>query len=391
MRISENKTTILFLSWRDIKAPKMGGAEIFTHEMLKRINKENLEIIHFSPEFPGCEKSEIIDNILYLRKGNILSVIKEAKKFYKKHSKEIDYVVDQCNTHRFFTSFWVPSEKRIFFIHQLTREIWFYHSSFPMNILGYLGESFMLRLNKNDKALTVSESTKEDLIHTGFRPEKICVLPEGLNFSPWDERDFKEKEETPTFIYVGRFAKYKGIDDSIAALAEVKKEKPKARLWIVGKTNEEYRDKELNPLCEKLGLSWGKKGENCDVTYMGFVSEEEKLSLMSRAQALVFPSRREGWGLTISEAAAVGTPSIVYNAPGTRDAVFSGEAGYITGENSVPALAETMLMTLNNSDEYKKIQCAAHIKARSLHWNRTARAFDLYMDHLIHNEEVLYV
>ena len=94
----ENKLTILALSWRDIKAPKSGGAEVHTHEMLSRADKSKYEIIHFSPRIGDAPKKEIIDGVTYLRSGNIITVIFEAMKYYKRHRNQIDFVIDQCNT-----------------------------------------------------------------------------------------------------------------------------------------------------------------------------------------------------------------------------------------------------------------------------------------------------
>ena len=51
-----NKKNLLFLSWRDIEAPKKGGAEVFTHEMLSRRDQELSKVVHFSPFFEGAKK-----------------------------------------------------------------------------------------------------------------------------------------------------------------------------------------------------------------------------------------------------------------------------------------------------------------------------------------------
>ena len=114
---NSDKITILFLSWRDIKAPKHGGAEIYTHEMLKRIDLNKYRIIHFSPEFEEGASEEFVDGIEYIRSGNAFSVIWKARQFYRRNKEHINFVVDQCNTHRFFSKLWVPHRKRIFFIH----------------------------------------------------------------------------------------------------------------------------------------------------------------------------------------------------------------------------------------------------------------------------------
>jgi len=370
------KTTILFLSWRDIKAPKKGGAEIYTHEMMKRSDLSRFRIIHFSPAFEDCKKEEEIDGILYLRRGGLISVIKEARKFYTENKEDIDFVVDQCNTHRFFTPLWVEREKRIFFIHQLTKEIWFRHMPFPFNLAGYLTESPFLKLSRNDNTITVSDSTKNDLLKLGFKKEKVQIVPEGIDFRHWDEEEFLPKETEPTFIFVGRYAKYKGIDATLEAFGMLKKEYPDARLLVLGKKNEEYLKKRLIPICNKHSLIY-KDGQ--DVDFKGFVTDKEKLEYMSRSHCLVFPSMREGWGLIITEAAAVGTPSIVFDSAGTRDAVNQGEAGYLCEKNNTKAILARMREVIDNNETYTDTRKKAYDFSKGFHWDNTGKVFNEFI------------
>lgn len=377
-----NKKTLLFLSWRDIKCPKMGGAEIFTHEMLARLDSDKYRIIHFSPFFENALPYEYVDNILYIRKGNLLSVIIEAKKYYKKNSKNIDFVVDQCNTHRFFTPLWVEASKRIFFIHQLTREIWYFNSKFPMSTLGYITETPLLKLSKNDQTITVSNSTKNDLLKIGFNKNKLHILPEGIEFNHWTPDKFLPKENVPTFCYVGRFSNYKGIDATIKAFGLLKKSQPDAKLWIIGKKNDDYIETVLAPLCEKENISYGSICENKDITFYGFVDNDKKLELMSKSHALIFPSKREGWGLIVTEAAAVGTPSIVYNSPGIVDAVDFGHAGYMCKQNTPEAIYELMKKVIDDKKEYETMKNNAYKFALKFHWDNTSKAFDDFISNL---------
>lgn len=377
------KTTLLFLSWRDIKSNNKGGAEVYTHEMLKRINFDKYRIIHFSPSFNGAEENENIENINYIRSGSLLSVISDARKYYIMNRENIDFVVDQCNTHRFFTKFWVESKKRIFFIHQLTREIWFMNAKFPINIIGYITETPFLKLSKNDYTMTVSESTKRDLINVGFDINKVRIIPEGIEFTHWKKNEFKRKEVVPTFIYVGRFVNYKGIDACVLAFAKIKKEYPETKLYIVGKKNEKYIEENLLPIFQRENISYEGNEENSDVTLFGFVSEEKKLELMSRSHALIFPSQREGWGLIVTEAAAVGTPSIVYNSPGIVDAVDYGNAGYLCSENSVENIYIKMKRVIEDKKEYEEYVCKAYEYSLKFHWDETAKSFDKFIDDII--------
>lgn len=375
-----HRKKILFLSWRDIKAPKKGGAEIFTHEMIKRLDKEKYEIIHFSPEYDGGESEEVIDGIKYIREGGNLGVILKAKQYYSQNKEAIDYVVDQCNTHRFFTKFWVEKEKRIFFIHQLTREIWDMNTSFPVNVIGRTTETPFLRLSKDDSTITVSESTRNDLVDIGFDPDKITILPEGIDFIPWNPNEFKLKEEDPTFIYVGRYSNYKGIDKVVEAYCKVKKDYPKAKLWVVGKKKEDYIDEVLNPIVERYEKE--NIGVSSDITYWGFVSEEKKLELMSRAHCLLFPSLREGWGLIITEAAAVGTPSIGFDSAGIRDALKKGEAGYLCKDNTIEELVYHMKSVVEDEDKYSQMRKAAYEYSLNFHWENTMTEFTKFIDGL---------
>lgn len=375
----DDRLTILFLSWRDIKHTKKGGAEVFTHGMLKLTNHENFRIIHFGPSVAGNPEVEELDKITYLRKGNEISVIYYAWLYYLANRKNIDFVVDQCNTHHFFTPLWVKQKKRIFFIHQFTREIWKINiNSRLISFLGTILETPLIALSKNDYAITVSNSTRQELLDIGFKENKVYILPEGIEFVHWDEEQFLPKEDKPTFIYVGRYAKYKGIDDVVNAFTLLKVRYPEAKLWIVGKRNEEYIKEVLVPIIEENNLSYGSENDK-DVVFWGFVTEEKKLELMSRSHALIFPSQREGWGLIVTEAAAVGTPSIVYNSPGIIDAVDGGAAGYLCSKNNAYGIFEYMREVIENLEEYKSIRDKAYRFSKNFHWKHTAEAFESFM------------
>lgn len=387
-----DKVTILALSWRDIKAPKAGGAEVHTHEMLKRADKEKYRIYHFSPMNKNLLSEEEIDGVTYYREGNIFSVIFAAFVFYKKNKKNIDFVIDQCNTHRFFTPFWVEKKKRIFYIHQLTKEIWDYSAEFPLSKIGKVLEEWMLGLNRKDAVLTVSESTKQELVERGYQENRIKIIHNGISFEPWTVDEWKIKEKNPTFVYAGRYSPYKGIDVAICSFIRIKKEVPNAQFWILGKKNEEYVKKSILPICEENDLRWidinrndaGKEIEDLegDIISWGYVSEEKKLELLSRAWALIFPSIREGWGIPITEAGSVGTPSIAYNSPGIREAVNYGAAGYLCKENKEDDLVYNMNRVICDLDEYTEKQLQAYNFSTQFVWDEVGAEFNIFIESL---------
>lgn len=379
------KKVILALSWRDIKAPKKGGAEVHTHEMLKGLDKSKYEVYHFSPMFEGAEKKEEIDGITYIRKGNPISVIWHARMYYLRHAKNIDHVIDQCNTHRFFTKFWVPRKKRIFYIHQLTREIWDINAKFPINVIGRTLETPMLKLNNKDYTITVSNSTKEDLVNVGFDKDKIFIIPNGVSKKLYEYRETKYKPyvKKNDFIYVGRYSKYKGIDVCVKALASVKKKYKDARLFICGKKDDEFINEVLQPLCDELSLSlydyatYGDENvKTADVIMFGFTSESKKYNLMNKSRALLFPSLREGWGIIVTEAGYLNTPSIVYDSPGVRDAVNLGNAGYLCKKNNVDNISELMIRSIEDKEEYKQMSENALKYAMNFNWDNNGAILD---------------
>lgn len=383
------KTVLLALSWRDIKSPKAGGAEVHTYEMLSRLDKEKYKVYHFSMQPEGMAEWEEIGGITYIRHGNPLTVILSARKFYRRNKSNIDFVIDQCNTHRFFTSLWVERGKRIFYIHQLTKEIWDYSARPPLSTIGKLTEEWMLRLNRRDAVITVSASTKQELIDRGYQADRIKIIYNGVSFEPWKREQWREKEPAPTFIYAGRYSPYKGIDVAVLAFARLKKKYPEAKLWIIGKKDSAYADKKILPICSKHHLTWvdipeGEETANTvqgegDIFSWGFVSETMKLELLSRAWALLFPSIREGWGIPITEAGCVGTPSIIFDSQGIKEAVNGGSAGYVCKENSVDGLLEQMMTVVIDKAMYNDMRDKAYQYSSQFLWDKAGQELEQYL------------
>ena len=389
MQTDKKKKIILSLSWRDIRSPKAGGAEVYTHEFLKAVDKRRFSVIHISFEWEGCKKKELIDGVNYYRKGEYFSTILFARSLYQKNKEKIALVIDQCNTFRFFSSFWVDKKKRLFLIHQLTREIWFVQKRGILALVGYLTETPLLMMNRNDYTVTVSESTRRDLLRIGYRSERIKIIKNGLPEEIY-ETPMPGKDQITTFIYVGRYARYKGIDDVVEAFGKYRKSGRDARLWLVGKTDDEYVKKKIAPILEKYSLSsrrqeneaFSKDVEDVDVTIWGYVEEKKKFDLMQRAHALLCPSCREGWGIIISEAGYLGTPSIVYDSPGLRDAVNYGKAGFITKKKDANSLCKTMMESVDDLERYQLLSDAARLYAEDLRWKTNAGIIRQLLDEM---------
>ena len=297
---------ILIFNWRDIKNPEAGGAEVFTHENAKRWVKNGNEVTLFTSEFKGCDNKEVIDGVRIIRAGTKYSVYRKAKGYYKRYfSKEgFDVVIDEINTRPFLTPKFVnKGEKIIALIHQLAREYWWYETPFPIDFMGYYFlENKWLRNYGDIPTVTVSESTKRDLLDLGFK--NVMVVPEGLNFKPPDNAN--KKEENPVVIYVGRLKRAKRPDHAIKAFEMVKKSID-CQLILAGGTAAD------DPESEQVLGEVTKRAEGDSDIHVLLVPPERDIeinALQRAATVIIQKSLKEGFGLTISEALWKGKPVV---------------------------------------------------------------------------------
>ncbi|MDO8621173.1 MAG: glycosyltransferase family 4 protein [Candidatus Levybacteria bacterium] len=363
---------ILIFNWRDIKNPSSGGAEILTHELAKRWVKWGHHVTLFASLFEGGFSKENVDGVEIIRKGNpdarhlFNSVHFLAYREYEKNFKgKFDIVIDEVHGLPFFTP-WYVKEKKIVLICEVADDIWIKMFGGFFGYIGRITEIFYLRLvYKKIHFITISNSTKIDLVKNGVDRKNIKVLPMGIN-RPKNVKVLK-KENNPTIIFVGRLAKTKGVEDALLALSKLKRWNNDVKLWIVGRGNSEY-EQHLRDMVKKLSL------ENA-VTFFGFVVENKKFELMSRAHALISPSFKEGFGLTIPEAGMVGTPAVVYNSPGLSEVVINHKTGLVCNKNTTEELFRNLVKLFENKKQYRTLRDGAIEQSRQYDWQKTANYF----------------
>ena len=169
-----------------------------------------------------------------LGQADDLQFIVKRKQFYSKRFRKerFDVIIDEINTQPFFApKFAKNGEKVIALIHQLAREFWFYETPFPVSYVGYhFLENRWLKQYVDVPTVTVSESTRKDLLDLGFK--HVSVVPEGLNFEPLNV--LPEKDSKPIVVFSGRLKRAKRPDHAIKAFAIVKEKIPNAELWVFG-------------------------------------------------------------------------------------------------------------------------------------------------------------
>jgi glycosyltransferase involved in cell wall biosynthesis len=342
--------------------PEMGGAEVFTREVAKRLVKNGHEVTLFTSKFNGCKSEEVDDEVKIIRDGGRYLVYWKAKEHYRKRfSREgYDAIIDEINTRPFLTpKFANNGEKIAALIHQLAREYWFYETPFPISYIGYhILENRWLKNYVNIPTVTVSESTRRDLLDLGFK--NVSIVPEGLNFTPLSE--IPEKEEHPVIAYAGRLKRAKRPDHAIKAFKIVKEKLPSSELWIIGE-GPYRRDLE------------GMAGDG--VKFFGRLPNEERRKLLARAWILVNPSVREGFGLNVLEANALGTPCIAYDVAGLRDSIIDGKTGLLVKEDgNIEKLAEAIMRVLEDEALRRTLSVNALEYSRNFSWDKTAQEFE---------------
>jgi len=353
---------ILWFNWRDIKNPEAGGAEVYTHEIARRLVKKGHSVTLFTAKFKGCKSTESVDGVEIVRDGGKYSVYKKAKRFYSEFGHEFDVIVDEINTRPFLTPKFVNG-KIIALIHQLAREFWFYETKFPINIVGYyLLEHRWLKNYVEIPTITVSNSTKEDLEKMGFR--RVFVVNNGLNVEPVES--VPEKAENPTVVFVGRMKKAKKPQDVVKAFKIIREEVRDAELWMIG---DGYLRKKLESNCR-------------NVKFFGYVDRKMRDELVKRAWVIAVPGVREGWGQVVTDANALGTPAVGYNIPGLRDSIKHGYNGFLVEANP-EALAGAILEVLSDDGLRRRLSENSVRWAKQFSWDRSAEMFEKIIDSIL--------
>lgn len=360
---------ILILSWRGPGHPNAGGAEVSTHEHAKGWVKAGHKVTLFTSYYRGAKKEEIVDGITVIRQGRQFVEVQWLAfwwYFFKTHPK-FNLVVDQFHGIPFFTPLYVKG-KKLAFIHEVTKEVW--HSnpwSWPFNlgpgILGPVIEPLIFQFfYKKIPFMTVSASTKDDLMEWGIPKKNINVINNGIEVP---KMPFPKKITKKTISYLGALAKDKGIEDAIEVFSLLqRKYKDSLQFWIIGKADSTYL-RFLKGKIKNLGLT--------NIRFWGFVSEKNKFKLLAKSYILLNPSIREGWGLVVIEAARVGTPTIAYNVPGLRDSILDGKTGLLSEKNTKESLTMEVIKLLENEKEYSNISRNAVRWSKNFSWNEAVK------------------
>ncbi|MFC1554960.1 glycosyltransferase family 4 protein [candidate division KSB1 bacterium] len=354
---------ILFLNWQDIKHPLGGGAEVYDHEILKRIVNKGHKVTHLSCGHPTLAKDEIIDGIRTVRTGNRALFNYYAPFTYRRLRSEekFDIAIDAINKVPILSPLYIRNIPVAGLVHHLFKKAIFKEAPLPVALYVNSFERMIKYVYRKSPFIVISPSTKDDVIKSGIGEDKISIVDCSVDLDLYRTTD-KPKGDAPLIGYLGRIKKYKSVDHLIKAFEIVKKTVTDSKLIIVGDGDN------LDDLKE---LTASLKLED-SVEFTGFVSEEEKVSILQKCHVVVNPSVKEGWGLTVIEANACGTTTIAADVPGLRDSVKDGETGLLYPYGDIEKCAGHIINVLKDNDFRNKLTVNAVEWSKQFSWDSAA-------------------
>jgi glycosyltransferase involved in cell wall biosynthesis len=363
---------ILWFSWKDITHPIAGGAEDVTHNLLSDLVKDGHEVVLLTSGYTGSEVSSLINGYRVCRVGGRWSVYFRAwRLFKKKFSDWPDLVIDECNTIPFFTRFYVR-QKRVMVFYQLCREIWLYQIFWPLSWIGFFMEPVYLFFLRNEKVITISESSKCDLIKYGFRRDNIEIMRLGIPICRINDVNDVKKYSRLTLLSLGALRPMKRTLDIVQAFEISKCNLPELRLILAGDTAGDYGRAVLDYIA--------RSEYSADIECLGRVSKDKKIELMQRSHLMAVTSVKEGWGLIVTEANSQGTPAVGYDVDGLRDSIHDNVTGMLAHENSPAGLAKIIVEVLSNVESLRLISRASWSMSADNTYENAYNDFVEYID-----------
>ncbi|WP_433551944.1 glycosyltransferase family 4 protein [Micromonospora zamorensis] len=325
---------VLFLNWRDTTNPEGGGSEVY----LERIAAELVAMGHRATLLCAAHDNAgpaetTTEGVRVLRRGGRHTVYARvaltclAGRFGlgplgRRGFGRPDLVVDVCNGVPFFAPLYA-GRPVIALVHHVHREQWPVVFGPLVSRLGWWIESWLaVRLYRRCRYVTVSEASRTELAALGVAAERIDVVPNG---TPPVIGAPLPRTPHPSLLVLGRLVPHKRVEIALRTVAELVGELPDLELVVAGQG---WWEQPLRELSDSLGIA-------DRVRFTGFISEEEKHALLSSAWVALTPSIKEGWGLTIVEAASHGTPTVAFRyAGGVAEAMVDTETGLLVDDEA---------------------------------------------------------
>lgn len=364
---------VLLLNWRDTRNPEGGGSEVYVERVAAELVAAGHRATVLCAAHDAAPAEEVTaSGVRILRRGGRRSVYLRAAATYLAGKVGLgplahgrfgrpDVVVDVCNGLPFLTPLYVRRRK-IALVHHVHREQWPVVLPGLQGRIGWWIESTLApRLYRDCRYVTVSEATRRELAELGVDPARITVIHNG---TPEVTAGPAPRDRTPSLIVLGRLVPHKQVEIALHSVAALSAQLPDLRLVVAGQG---WWESHLRDLAAELGIA-------DRVRFTGFVTESEKHDLLSASWLQLMPSLKEGWGLTIVEAGARGTPTVAFRgAGGVAEALVDGETGLLATDQD--DFTEKVRALLLNEGRRRAMGEAAREHAASFTWAASGARF----------------
>lgn len=355
------RVRFLMLNWRDPRNPLAGGAERVSLAYMLGLIERGHEVAWFTNKFSGGAHKETIEGIQVVREGGKFTSWRAARKWCA-IQEPFNLVIDQHHGIPWYAPWWCKTHC-VAYIHEVLGPIWNAFYPWPLSAIGKWQERLTHQKYRDVPFWTASAFTRDQLKESGVK--SVTNIPYGVETRVLGTLPGKELGEPLRLIVVSRLAPNKQVDHAILAVrCLVNEHDMKVHLKIVGKGEEEVA---LKRIVKETGLA-------DYVEFCGCLTEEEKDVALREAHFLLHTSLREGWGLNVIEANAMGTPAVVYPSPGLVESTLHRQTGLVTDEDTPLSLADTIAKVQSSDGHYQDWRTAAHDRAAGFHWDHVLPA-----------------
>lgn len=346
------------LGWRDLDDDDAGGSERHADEVMRRWAEAGLEVTHRTSAAAGLPAEAWRHGYRVIRRGSRYSVFpRTAVAETLRRMGPADGLVEILNGVPWFSPVWFHRGPRMMILHHIHGPMWDQIMPRPLAGAGrFLEARIAPPFYRSTETVTPSEATRAELLTLGFRPELVTAVDNGIDehFTPGGTR-----AAVPTVVAAARLAPVKRLDRLIAAVAAVREVIPGTELVIVGD----------GPERAALQAQAARLGGGAWVRFTGRVDRPRLREEYRRAWVVASASIAEGWGLSLTEAAACGTPAVATDIAGHRCSVLDGTTGLLTPPEG---LAAALVRVLGDDTERARLAAHAVARAQTLTWERTA-------------------
>ena|SRR2546425_2608871 len=358
---------IVVLSRRNITHLAAGGASQYLHEVFRRLS-DSYDITVVSEGAPTAMELEEIDGVRYVNIRAAFPRLAIPIKYLVNFARKADVLVDHADVAIPWFSPLFVNKPRITIVHQLVKEIYYYQLSRPWAELGVRAEKAIYKIYSGSRIVTSSGSTARELAELGIPSRNISVIIPGygkhaVSRIPLQDRGIR-------ISCVSRLVRYKGIQYALRAFRNVLRTCPNATFGIAG----------TGPFQQALSQITDSLGVSRNVEFLGRISPQTKFDLLSKSRVAVFPSIRDGYGISVIEANSVGTPVVGWNVPGPQDSIVDGITGLLSPFPDEKVFATNLTTLLTDDTTWERLSKNAWKSASELSWDKAASEFRRVID-----------